>query len=216
MNKRAILLGASGLIGKALQAKLSTHFATFTAVSRKPLSHLPKNAENQIIDFDKPWVLPECDSVFCALGTTIKTAGSKEAFHKVDFDYVIEAAKAAKRVGAQRMAVVSALGASQKSSVFYSRTKGDMEEALKALGFAHLLIVRPSFLSGDREALGQSSRSGEVIALTLANLFKPLIPNKYRAISADAVASCMVECLSTMSTAVEVIESDALQRWQLS
>jgi uncharacterized protein YbjT (DUF2867 family) len=214
MNNRAIIVGASGLIGKALQVKLVSHFDKLIAVSRKPLRDLPVNAENVVIDFDEAYQVPRAQSIFCALGTTIKTAGSQAAFRKVDFDYVIAAAKAAQLAGVQRMAVVSALGASAKSNVFYSRTKGEMEEALKAIGFAHLLIVRPSFLSGDRLALGQTSRPGEAIALTFASFLKPLVPKKYRAISADAVAACMIERLSAMTTAVEVIESDELQRWQ--
>jgi uncharacterized protein YbjT (DUF2867 family) len=214
MNNRAILLGASGLIGIALQTKLASHFKTLTAVSRKPLRDLPSKAENLVVDFEQVWKLPPAHSIFCALGTTIKTAGSQAAFRKVDFDYVVAAAKAARLAGVQRMAVVSALGASTKSKVFYSRTKGEMEEALKAIGFANLLIVRPSFLSGDRLSLGQASRPGEAIALSLASFLKPLIPKKYRTISADAVATCMIERLSAMTAAVEVIESDELQRWQ--
>jgi uncharacterized protein YbjT (DUF2867 family) len=220
-NTTAILIGASGLIGKALQAKLASRYAQFSAVSRKPLGPLPKNAKNLVINFDDdlvnnlqttPW--PACDAIFCALGTTIKAAGSQEAFRKVDFEYVVNSARAAKQAGATRMAVVSALGASSESSVFYSRTKGQMEDALKTLGFAHLLIVRPSFLSGDRQALGQTSRPGESIALAFSAILKPLIPKKYRAISADAVASCMVERLNAMTASVEIIESDALQKWQ--
>jgi uncharacterized protein YbjT (DUF2867 family) len=217
MNTTALIVGSSGLIGKALQTRLAEGYAKVYAVSRKPLSGLPKNTENLLTDFsgnwhEKPW--PFCDDLFCALGTTIKTAGSEEAFKIVDFDHVVNSAIAAKRAGATRMAVVSSLGANSKSSVFYSRTKGQMEESLKALGFAHLLIVRPSFLAGDRAALGQTSRSGENIALSIASLFKPIIPKKYRAISAEAVASCMVERLSVMTARVEIIESDVLQNWQ--
>jgi uncharacterized protein YbjT (DUF2867 family) len=209
---KVVLLGSTGLIGQVLQSKLSESYALLTAVSRKPLSNLPQNAENLVVNFDDDWqsqAWPQCEAIYCALGTTIKTAGSTEAFRRVDFDYVVNSAKAAKRAGATKMAVVSALGASSKSSVFYSRTKGEMEDALKALGFSQLLIVRPSFLSGNREALEQTSRPGETIA------FKPLIPKKYRAISANAVASCMVERLNAMTTNVEIIESDQLQRWQI-
>jgi uncharacterized protein YbjT (DUF2867 family) len=216
-DKTAILVGASGLIGKSLQTKLGGKYTKLWAVSRKPIIDLPKNGENIVFDFDSNLQansLPACDALFCALGTTIKTAGSQEAFRKVDFDYVLKSAKAAKVAGATSMAVVSALGASSSSAVFYNRTKGEMEEALKALGFSKLLIVRPSFLSGDRQSLGQASRPGEAIALAFASAFKPMIPKKYRSISANAVASCMVERLDAMTSSVEIIESDRLQQWQ--
>jgi uncharacterized protein YbjT (DUF2867 family) len=216
-NSSVILVGSSGLIGKALQAKLASTYTKLWAVSRKPMHDLPKTAENLVVNFESDWQTtswPKCDALFCALGTTIKTAGSQQAFRKVDFDYVVNSAHAAKRAGATKMAVVSALGATSKSSVFYSRTKGEMEDALIALGFASLLIVRPSFLSGDRQALGQDSRLGEKLALTISSALNPIIPKKYRAISADAVAGCMVDRLDTMTSSVEIIESGELQQWQ--
>jgi uncharacterized protein YbjT (DUF2867 family) len=214
VNKVAILVGASGLIGKALQPQLSGAYTKFSAISRKPLQDLPTNGENIVLDFNGQWTLPTCDAIYCALGTTIKVAGSQEKFRQVDFDYVLAAATAAKKAGAQRMGVVSALGANSKSSVFYNKTKGEVEEALKELNFAHLLIVRPSFLAGDRESLGQANRPAEKIALTLSAFFKPIIPAQFRAISADAVARCMVERLGQMQAPIEIIESAELQKWQ--
>jgi nucleoside-diphosphate-sugar epimerase len=216
-NTTAVLVGSSGLIGKALQAKLADKYDKLWAISRKPMGNLPTNTANVVLDFEGDWLktsLPNCNAFFCALGTTIKVAGSQEAFRKVDFDYVVNSAKAAKRAGATKMAVVSALGASSKSSVFYNRTKGEMEVALKSLGFSKLLIVRPSFLSGNREVLGQASRPGEAIALAFTSILNPLIPKKYRSISADAVACCMVEQLDSVTSSLEVIESDQLQQWQ--
>jgi uncharacterized protein YbjT (DUF2867 family) len=213
----AILVGSSGLIGKELQTKIGNKYGKLLAISRKPMGALPINTDNLVVDFESDWQkisLPTCDAFFCALGTTIKTAGSQEAFRKVDFDHVVNSAKAAKRAGATKMAVVSALGASSKSSVFYNRTKGEMEEALKSLGFSKLLIVRPSFLSGNREVLGQAKRPGEAIALAVSSVLNPFIPKKYRSISANAVASCMVEQLDSMTTSLEVIESDQIQKWQ--
>jgi nucleoside-diphosphate-sugar epimerase len=215
-NTTAVLVGSSGLIGKALQTKLADKYDKLWAISRKPMGNLPINTANLVLDFEADWLktsLPNCNAFFCALGTTIKVAGSQEAFRKVDFDYVVNSAKAAKQAGATKMAVVSALGASSKSAVFYNRTKGEME-ALKNLGFSKLLIVRPSFLSGNRKELGQASRPGEAIAIAFTSVLNPLIPKKYRSISADAVACCMVEQLDSMTSSLEVIESDQLQQWQ--
>jgi uncharacterized protein YbjT (DUF2867 family) len=217
MKTTSLLIGSTGLIGTALQGKLASCYSKVYAMSRRPLNDLPSNTVNLVNDFsvnchEKPW--PYIEDFFCALGTTIKTAGSEQAFRKVDFEYVVNAAEAAKRAGAVRMAVVSALGASSKSNVFYSRTKGQMEDALKVIGFSHLLIVRPSFLSGDRAALNQVNRPGENVALAFAKIFKPIIPKKYRAISAEAVADCMIDRLSSMTARVEIVESNTLQRWQ--
>ena len=99
--------------------------------------------------------LPAAEDAYCCLGTTIKQAGSQAAFRAVDFDAVLAFAQAARAAGVTRFAVVSALGASPRSATFYNRVKGEMEAALRALGFERLVIARPSLLAGDRAALGQ-------------------------------------------------------------
>jgi uncharacterized protein YbjT (DUF2867 family) len=212
-SQTAVLIGATGLVGRALIPILAANFSQTYAITRKPVTGLPSKVSALVLDFDTQWQLPRCDTAFCALGTTIKVAGSEAKFHQVDFDYVLKAATAAKAAGAHQFGVVSAMGASTKSAVFYNRTKGEMEEALQALNFAQLLIVRPSFLAGDRESLGQVARPAERFALMLAKPLAPLIPKKYRSVPATAVASCLVESLKTQSASVTIIESDAIQSW---
>ncbi len=210
MQSKAICVGATGLIGRELMPLLAMRYSQSDAVTRSPFTALSSNQTNQIIDYRTPFKFSPADALFCALGTTIKEAGSPEAFRKVDFDYVLAAARAAKEAGVNKMAVVSALGANSKSSVLYSRTKGEIEEALKTLDFDHLLIVRPSFLSGDRESLGQTARPGEKITLALAQPLSFLIPKKYRAIPAKVVSRFMVERLQKMQEKVEIFESNQI------
>jgi uncharacterized protein YbjT (DUF2867 family) len=149
------------------------------------------------VDFKALPALPSVGEAFVALGTTIKVAGSQEAFRAVDFDAVVAVAKAAKAAGATRLGVVSAMGADPRSKVFYSRVKGEMEEALSALGFETLVIARPSLLVGDREALGQPARAGEEIGVKVSRWFSPLMPENYRPIHATAVARALLHALRT-------------------
>lgn len=160
-----------------------------------PLQH-PKLTRHRV-DFKALPALPRVGEAFIALGTTIKAAGSQEAFRAVDFDAVLAVAKAAKAAGATRLGVVSAMGADARSKVFYSRVKGEMEEALSALGFETLVIARPSLLVGDREALGQPARIGEELGLKVSRWLSPLIPDNYRPIEARAVARALLDAVRT-------------------
>jgi uncharacterized protein YbjT (DUF2867 family) len=211
--RTALLIGSTGLIGRALLPLLSEHFKQVYAVSRKSIVGLPANVSVLNTDFSVPFAFPTCDAVFCALGTTIKVAGSEKAFYEVDYELVLRAAQAAQAAGANRMAVVSALGANPKSRVFYSRTKGQMEEALGRLHFDRLTIARPSFLTGDRVSLGQPSRPGEAIALAVARPLTGLIPKKYRPVSAQAVAQALIDSSISDESGIVVLESDKLQEW---
>jgi uncharacterized protein YbjT (DUF2867 family) len=192
---RAVLVaGASGLVGREiLQGLLGDgSVAAVHALGRRelPVQH-PKLAQHRV-DFRALPALPPLNEAFIALGTTIKVAGSQEAFRAVDYDAVVAVAKAAKAAGATRLGVVSAMGANPRSSVFYSRVKGEMEEALSALGFATLVFARPSLLAGDREALGQPLRPGEKIGLNITRWLGPLIPANYRSIDVKAVARALL------------------------
>lgn len=194
-NSRTVLVaGASGLVGREILKGLldDDSVAAVHSLGRRelPLQH-PKLTQH-IVDFQALPALPRVDEAFIALGTTIKVAGSQEAFRAVDCDAVIAVAKAARAAGATRLGVVSAMGANARSSVFYNRVKGDTEAALSALGFETLVIARPSFLAGDREALGQPVRSGEGLALNVSRWLAPLIPDNYRSIDARCVARALL------------------------
>ena len=156
--------------------------------------------------------MPAADDLYCALGTTIKVAGSKAAFRAVDFDAVVDTARAAQAAGVKRMAVVSALGADAHSRAFYNQVKGDMEVALRALRFERLVIARPSLLAGERHALGQAPRLAEQLSLTLFRPLGGLLPASIRPIDAGVVARAMCVSLNTDGPSAQVIESAALQQ----
>jgi uncharacterized protein YbjT (DUF2867 family) len=150
--------------------------------------------------------------VYIALGTTIKVAGSEAAFRAVDFDLVVGVARAAHSAGAKRLAVVSALGANARSAIFYNRVKGEAEDALKTLGYESLVIAQPSLLIGDRTALGQPTRSGELFA---ARFFAPVmswIPAGVRPIEAATVAKAMIAALEQATPGTRVLSSAEMQR----
>lgn len=138
-------------------------------------------------------------------------AGSQAAFRAVDFDANLKVAPAAKVAGAGRAGVVSAMGANAHSSIFYNRVKGELEEALKAIGFDTLVIARPSLLNGDREVLGHPPRVGEKWGMVAGSLLRPLIPANYQPIAANDVARALLSRVP-IAQGVEVLVSGAMQR----
>lgn len=174
----ALIIGGSGLVGSELlrQLQADRSFTKITSLSRHDLANpLP------------PSIYPEV--VFCCLGTTIKKAGSQEAFREVDHHLPIRIAREARRKGARHFVVVSAMGADTASSVFYNRVKGEMERELQTLGYPLVTIIRPSLLLGERKEF----RLGERIAAPLMKIFRPIIPHKWRAVQARDVATTMRE-----------------------
>jgi uncharacterized protein YbjT (DUF2867 family) len=208
-----LLAGASGLVGRALLDQLLANGDTVHALLRRDVADLPasQRLRKQQIDFAQPGALPPADTLYIALGTTIKVAGSKEAFRAVDFDAVVNVARAAKAAGVKHVAVVSALGANAQSGVFYNQVKGEMEAALAALGFERLVIARPSLLAGARSALGQAPRLGEQWTLMLLKPLSGLIPASVRPIEAAVVARAMRRALAQDGPTVQTIESGVLQ-----
>ncbi|AMO24648.1 oxidoreductase [Ramlibacter solisilvae] len=192
--RTALLAGATGLVGRELLKGLLADAAVGAVhtLGRRPLDLAHPKLTHHTVDFKSLPALPPADEVYLALGTTIKVAGSQEAFRAVDYDANLAVAKAALAAGARRAGLVSAMGAGTRSSVFYSRVKGELEDALAQLGFESLVIARPSMLAGDRGALGQPVRGGEVLALRISRRLRPLIPANYRSIAAADVARALL------------------------
>jgi uncharacterized protein YbjT (DUF2867 family) len=189
----ALVAGGTGLVGRELiDALLADHAvgAVYALVRKRNTELARRNGLTQhVVDYTQPLpALPPADDAFCCLGTTIKAAGSQAAFRAVDFDAALAFARAARAAGATRLGVVSALGADASSSVFYNRVKGELEQAVKTLGFDCVLLARPSLLLGDRSALGQPPRTGERIGAALSAPLKWLLPDSVRPIAARTVA----------------------------
>ncbi len=209
-----MVAGATGLVGRAVLALLLADKAwdSVHAVGRRAASVSHAKLTSHVVNSFDNFGAPPASDVFIALGTTIKAAGSREAFRAVDFDAVISMARSARAAGATRLAVVSAMGADSRSGVFYNRVKGEMEEAVCSLGFETVVIARPSLLAGDRGSLGQNSRSGERLALAAFKYFNALIPANYRAISADRVARALIDGVKTGRPGHHVMLSGDLQQ----
>lgn len=205
----ALLAGATGLVGR----EITVHWpgpGTLHLLVRKAAAARPGQAVH-VVDFAALPALPAADTAFCALGTTIKVAGSQAAFRAVDFDAVLAFARAAKAAGVRTFAAVSALGASPQSANFYSRVKGEAEEALAALGFDSLILARPSLLAGDRSALGQTERFGEKLGLAITKPLGPLFPAAWRPIGAATVARALLRAAAAPTPGRRVLSSAEMQ-----
>ena len=211
---RSLLAGATGLVGQAILALLlaDRRYTTVHVVGRRAPSLQHPKLVVHISASLTDCACPVVDDVFIALGTTIKVAGSKAGFKAIDGDAVVAIASSAKTAGATRLAVVSAMGASAQSGVFYNQIKGEMEAAVGQLGFETLVIARPSLLAGDRDALRQPQRVAEKLSLAAFKLFKPLIPNNYRSINASDVAQAMVSTLQMDGAGKHVLLSGDMQK----
>ncbi|AYC34439.1 oxidoreductase [Pseudomonas cavernae] len=202
-----LLAGATGLTGEHLLDRLLNEptVRRVLAPSRRPLAehkHLD-NPQGELLDL-LPQLSGPIDTAFCCLGTTIKQAGSQEAFRGVDHDLVLAFAERARALGARHFLVISALGADAKSAVFYNRVKGELEASLRAMGWPQLTIARPSLLLGERN----ETRLGEQLAAPLARL----IPGKYRGIRACTLAHALWRLALEEQDGVRVVESDELRK----
>lgn len=211
-QRSVALAGATGLVGRALLEGLLADrgVAAVHALVRRPLALQHEKLSVQVVDFKALPPLPPLDEVYLALGTTIKVAGSQAAFRAVDFDANLAVAQAAVAAGARRCALVSAMGADAKSGVFYSRVKGELEEALARLPFEALVIARPSLLAGERGPLGQPERPGEKVGLVVSRWLGALIPRDYRPIEAAKVAQALLSELP-QATGRVVLRSGAMR-----
>ncbi len=215
---RVVVAGATGLIGRALLARLvaNVRVGSITALVRQATALGPQPAAVQplVVDYSalgKRQALPPVDWAFCALGTTIKAAGSQAAFRAVDVDAVLAFAQAAQAAGATRLGLVSAMGADAQSGVFYNRCKGEVEQALAAQGWPQLVVARPSLLLGARDTLGQPRRPMEALAQRLMPVVGWLIPRHLRPIQATAVATALAEAVAAPANGRQILLSGDLQ-----
>ena len=211
-SRRVAVAGATGLIGSQLMQRLCNDpgVATVHAPARRAPGFTHPKLHLLAVDFAAPITLPPLDEMYLALGTTIKVAGSQAAMRAIDVDANLALAHAARAAGATRLGLVSAMGANAASSVFYNRIKGELEQALAGLGFEALVIARPSLLRGDRTALGQSTRGGEIWGERLNALLRPLLPRQWQAIAAADVATALAQTVPTASGRV-LLTSGAMQ-----
>jgi uncharacterized protein YbjT (DUF2867 family) len=214
--RRSILLcGATGLVGGECLRLLAAD-ATFdpvVVIGRRPLPEATlasldtSRVQQHVVGFDRIddyAELLEVDQVICALGTTIRKAGSKESFAQVDFAYPLAIARIAQAGGARHFLLVSSLGANAQSRVFYSRVKGEVEDAVSALRYRSTTIVRPSLLVGDRQEFRLGEQVGRWLGL--------LVPGNYRPVRAADVAKVLVQAARDDEPGRRIIESREIRR----
>ena len=213
--RMAIVAGASGLVGghclrRLLAIGLHEQVVAFV---RGPLNITHKRLQQRTVDFDRLGrmsAFPRAQDVFCCLGTTMKKAGSEEAFRKVDYEYVVRLAESSLRTGADRFYLVSSVGADRKSRVFYSRVKGEAEDAVTQMGFSGLHIFRPSLLLGGRPEKRPGEQAGIALAALASGIFLGPI-RKYRPIKADDVAKAIVVIAGEGSPGAHVYASKEME-----
>ncbi len=215
MGKRALVAGATGLVGRELVERLlvSEAYDRVVALVRSGMHLTHPKLEQQIVNFDEleqmSTDLVKGSVIFCALGTTMKRAKTRENFKRADYDYPMALGRLASRHGAERMLIVTAMGANRKSLFFYSRVKGQVEADLEALGLRALHIFRPSLIVGDR----REPRPGEGIAAGLAKKAPFLFMGKmkpYAPVEASKIAAAMVHVSVTANDAFRIIRSDEI------
>lgn len=205
-----LIAGATGLVGRhALRIAMDdARVRRVVAPTRRALPPHPK-LHNPVVDFD---ALPgeaawwAVDAVACALGTTLRDAGSREAFRRVDLDYVQGIAAHARAGGARAFSMVSSLGADAGARNFYLRTKGEAEAAVAACGYESLTVLRPSVIGGDRDR----ARPAERAAMQVLRALRPIVPRRYRVVPAERIADTLVRHAVAAASGHRVVLSDAL------
>lgn len=213
--RTALLAGATGLVGSHCLGQLlrDPTYVRVVAVVRRPLPLTDPKLDAVIVDFDRlaEADLPRADDVFCALGTTIRRAGTRDAFRRVDHDYIVALAHRSAARGAAQFVLVSAIGANAHSLVFYNRVKGETERDVAAVSFGAVHFLRPSFLVGERS----DHRSLEHLAIGAFTALAPLMvgpARKYRPIAAETVARAMRAVAREGRPGPHIYESDRIAR----
>jgi len=211
MSKIAIVVGATGLVGQHLVAQLLSRydFDIIRIFARRSTGLVHPSLEEHIIDFDQPdtWRhLVEGEVLFSALGTTLNKAKTRENQYLVDYTYQYEFAKAAAENGVPIYVLVSSLGANARSSIFYSRMKGELENAVSGLKFNKLIIFRPSILDGERD----EKRKGEKAGLVFVRFITRFAMKNYQPTPADWLAASMIRFSLDETEGIRVIEGEKI------
>lgn len=215
-SKTAVIFGATGLIGGFLLDRLlnGNIYTKVISIGRRKLKMESPKLRQLVIDmnnYQKYDQLVKGDDLFICLGTTIKTAGSKEAFRKIDYQYVVEIAKAGFKNGINQISVVSSIGADSTSSNFYIKTKGEMEDVISKIPFWSTQLFRPSLLLGER----REYRNGEEIAKFFMNNLGFLMAGplkKYKPNHADHVAKAMYLESQRLQEGVRILKSTDIRK----
>ncbi|HEY3350710.1 MAG TPA: NAD-dependent epimerase/dehydratase family protein [Thermoanaerobaculia bacterium] len=213
--RSAIVAGASGLVGERVLRRLLAGgtYDRVIAFVRGPVNVTHKKLEQRTVDYERMGrmsAFPRAEDVFCCLGTTIRKAGSPEAFHTVDVGYVARLAEVSVRAGSTQFLLVSSVGASAQSGNFYLRCKGEAEDMVRTLPYKGVQIFRPSFLIGHR----REKRVGEAAGIALARLVSVAMLGpaaRYRPIRADDVAKAMAAVATDSPPGIHVYETPAMQ-----
>lgn len=214
--KTALLVGATGLVGSfVLEALLNDDdYDKVIVLTRKSILKKHEKLKEVLVNFDDLGAYSneiKADVVFCCLGTTIKAAGSQEAFRKVDYEYPLRLAEIAKQNGTSAFLIITALGAAKSSIIFYNRVKGEVEEAIGRLNFDAFHILQPSLIIGERK----ESRTGEGLAQKLSPVYNTLMfgpLTKYKSIKAEQIAKAMIHFSKSAAKGIIRHESAELQK----
>lgn len=214
-KKTAIVIGATGLIGRHLVSLLldSTIYSQVTTIVRRKGDQDHPKLKEVVIDFDhlvdQAYDHMASDDIFIALGTTIKDAGSKDNFYRVDYKYVVLCAEMAHRQGAKVISLVSSSGADSESKVFYARVKGQVEDRICRMPYWAVHIFRPSLLLGKRDDRRLLESTGKLIGRGLVSIFGNKM-GRYRPIDAREVAQAMILQAQVLKPGLSVINSDEI------
>ena len=212
--KTALIAGASGLTGSYLLKLLLENeaYSEVKVLVRKSLNIEHPLLQEIVYDYENPDPsVIKADHIYCCLGTTMKKAGSKETFRKVDYEYPLQIAQAAHQNGAEKCALVSAMGANSKSMFFYNKVKGQLEEALKEIPYEATHIFHPSILLGPRKEF----RFGEELGKILMKAFKFFLPANMKPIHVSQVAACMDDYMNGEERGIHVIPSGQMQKYPI-
>ena len=203
---RVLLAGATGLVGAQVLQRLlaEPRCSAVIAPTRRALARTEAKLLNPVLDFAELATVAQgwqVDAVICALGSTMKQAGSRQAFRQIDHGYPLAIARAVRANGCEVFALNSAAGANPRSLVFYSRVKGELEQDLRALGFASLTLVRPGLIGGDRA----ERRAGEHLASVVLGALAPVLPRAWRINPATRIADALVEAALNPQPGVRVV-----------